>query len=201
MSFNGFRINFSGRPGAELRLGDEVLAQTKENVTLEEKTTDLFKSLRQSIFQYLTAVFGRSTAIEAEDITQEAFLQLYKTLQSGQQIENPRSWLFRVAHNLALNRIKSQQFIAPLDDVDWEDICQKLPDTGMTPEQRTLKREEFALLHQAIKRLSQQERECLHLRAEGFRYREIGEILGIATPTVSEFLRRAIRKLMPEGVE
>lgn len=201
MPFNGFRIDFSARPDSELRLGNEISAQTKENVTLEEKTTDLFKSLRQPIFQYLTAVFGRNSAVEAEDITQEAFLQFYKTLQSGQQIENPRGWLFRVAHNLALNRLKSQQFIAPMDDFDWEDICQKLPDTKMTPEQRTLKLEEYALLHQAIKRLSQQERECLHLRAEGFRYREIGGILGIATPTVNEFLRRAIKKLMPEAVE
>ncbi len=201
MPFNGFRIDLSARPDSELRLGNEISAQTKENVTLEEKTTDLFKSLRQPIFQYLTAVFGRNSAVEAEDITQEAFLQFYKTLQSGQQIENPRGWLFRVAHNLALNRLKSQQFIAPMDDFAWEDICQKLPDTGMTPEQRSLRLEEFALLHQAIKRLSRQERECLHLRAEGFRYREIGKILGIATPTVSEFLRRAIKKLTPEGVE
>ncbi len=201
MAFNGFRINFSSRSNTELRFENEILAQTRENVTLEEKTTDLFKTLRQSIFQYLTAVFGQTAAVEAEDITQEAFLRLYKTLQSGQQIDNPRGWLFKVAHNLAVNRLKSQQFIAPLDDLAWEDICQKLPDTGMTPEQRTLKLEEFAILHRAIKRLSLQERECLHLRAGGFRYREIGEILGIATPTVSEFLRRAIRKLMPEGVD
>ncbi len=201
MPFNGFRINFSSRSNTELRLEDEILVKTRENVTLEEKTTDLFKTLRQSIFQYLTAVFGRTAAVEAEDITQEAFLRLYKTLSAGQQIDNPRGWLFRVAHNLAVNRLKSQQFIAPLDDLAWEDICRKLPDAGMTPEQHTLKLEEFALLHQAIKRLSLQERECLHLRAEGFRYREIGEILGIATPTVSEFLHRAIRKLMPEGVD
>lgn len=201
MAFNGFRINFSSRSNTELRLEDEILVQTRENVTLEEKTTDLFKSLRQPIFQYLTAVFGRNSAVEAEDITQEAFFQFYKALLGGQQIDNPRNWLFRVAYNLALNRLKSQQFIAPLDDIAWEDICRKLPDTGMTPEQRILRLEEFALLHEAIKRLSLQERECLHLRAEGFRYREIGEILGIATPTVSEFLRRAIRKLMPEGVD
>ncbi len=201
MPFNGFRIDFSARPDSELRLGNEISIQARENVTLEEKTTDLFKSLRGSIFQYLTAVFGRNSAVEAEDITQEAFLQFYKTLQSGQQIENPRSWLFRVAHNLAVNRLKSQQFIAPLDEQAWEDICQKLPDSGMTPEQRAIRLEEYALLHQAIKRLSLQERECLHLRAEGFRYREIGEILGIAIPTVNEFLRRAIKKLMPEAVE
>ena len=49
-----------------------------------------------------------------------------------------------------------------------------------------------------IDRIAAVERQCLNLRAEGLRYREIGEILGIATPTVGEFLRRAIKKMMLE---
>jgi RNA polymerase sigma factor (sigma-70 family) len=46
-----------------------------------------------------------------------------------------------------------------------------------------------------MKRLSLQEKQCLHLRAEGFRYREIGDILGISANAVNEYLRRAMRKL------
>jgi len=69
----------------------------------------------------------------------------------------------------------------------------------MTPEQRAQRLEDFAIVHDAMKRLSLQERQCLNLRAEGLRYREIGEILGIATPTVGEFLRRAIKKMMLEN--
>jgi len=43
--------------------------------------------------------------------------------------------------------------------------------------------------------LSPSERECLLLRATGLRYREIGEVLGIATSTVNDTVDRAIRKL------
>jgi RNA polymerase sigma-70 factor, ECF subfamily len=50
-------------------------------------------------------------------------------------------------------------------------------------------------LEVAMKRLSLQEKQCLHLRAEGFRYREIGEILGVSTSAVNEYLQRAMRKL------
>jgi len=50
-------------------------------------------------------------------------------------------------------------------------------------------------LGKAIRLLSASERECLLLRAAGLRYREIGEVLGIATSTVSDTVDRAIKKL------
>jgi len=50
-------------------------------------------------------------------------------------------------------------------------------------------------LSASLKWLSAQELQCLLLRAEGLRYREISEVLGIATSTVGEFLQRALRKL------
>ena len=43
--------------------------------------------------------------------------------------------------------------------------------------------------------LAAQERECLMLRAEGLRYREIGVVLGIPTSTVADVVERAVKKL------
>lgn len=200
MNFAGFNIDPNSRSEAAVRFGeDRYSEQIGETVTVEDKITGLFEALRGPIFHYLIAVFGHTAASDAEDITQESFLKLYGVMQQGQQIENPRSWLFKVAHNLAVNRLKAQQFIAPLDDLGWEEICRRLPDPGVTPEQRTQRIEDFAAIHEAMKRLSTQERQCLNLRAEGLRYREIADILGIATPTVGEFLRRAIKKMMPKS--
>ena len=53
----------------------------------------------------------------------------------------------------------------------------------------------------AIAQLPQRQRECLHLRAEGLRYREIAEVLGITTSGVSESLKRAVLRLMNELYE
>ncbi|MBK6724628.1 MAG: helix-turn-helix transcriptional regulator [Acidobacteria bacterium] len=50
-----------------------------------------------------------------------------------------------------------------------------------------------------MKRLTLNERQCLYLRAEGFRYREIAEIMNIGVPTVGEYLRRSIDKLGDQG--
>jgi RNA polymerase sigma-70 factor (ECF subfamily) len=202
MNLDGFKIDLNSRSEAEVRLIEGRLAETtNEYVTIEDKIEGLFEALRNSIFNYLVAAFGRDHSIEAEDITQDAFLQLHRMLQKGNQIDNPRAWLFRVAHNLAINRLKTRQFIAPLDDLGWDEICMKLPDPGMSPEQRAQRIEDFALVHDAMKRLSLQERQCLHLRAEGLRYKEIGEILEISTPAVGKYLRRAIKKLLLENLE
>jgi dipeptidyl aminopeptidase/acylaminoacyl peptidase len=132
MAFDGFKIDLNARSEAEVCITASIL-KTNEHVTIDDKITDLFEALRGSIFNYLIAVFGRGSAVEAEDIIQEAFLQLHRYLQKGHQIDNPRAWLFRVAHNLAINRLKSTQFIAPLDDLAWEDICQRLPDPASRP--------------------------------------------------------------------
>ena len=53
----------------------------------------------------------------------------------------------------------------------------------------------MTVLRTAIENLSPQQRSCLHLRAEGFRYREIAGILGINPSTVGEFLQRAVKRL------
>lgn len=197
MAFDIFRVGLKSGTDAELCLETDVLGIMQGTVKLEQRVTQVFEVLRDPIYHYLMAVFGNS--LDAEDITQEAFLQLYRTLHAGQSIENVRCWIFRVAHNLAINQKKHNQFLDPLGARSWDEIRQLLPDSELNPEQRILQQEKFELLHAALGRLSLQERQCLHLRAEGFRYREIGEVLGIDTKTASEYLRRGIKKLMGQN--
>jgi RNA polymerase sigma-70 factor, ECF subfamily len=165
-------------------------------VTLDEKINQLFTSLRGPLYRYLVEAFGHPA--EAEEIAQEAFLRLYRVLQRGEEVAHERAWLFRVAHNLALDQLKSLKFAQVLEPEAWERLAEARGDGRMNPEQHTLERERLARVRAALTSLSPQERQCLHLRAEGFRYREIGEILGISQWTVVEFLRRGIRKLMRE---
>ncbi|MGH9755468.1 MAG: RNA polymerase sigma factor [Blastocatellia bacterium] len=176
-----------------LRLEAALPGLIEETMTPEQEVTGLFEQWRGPIYEYLVMVFGRPA--EAEEVAQDAFLQLCNALRSGQTIHNTKGWLFRVAHNLAINRRKHDKFFDPLEAGDFEELCRQLPDTAPSPEQRLLQQEKFTRLYAAMKRLSLQEKQCLHLRAEGFRYREIGEILGVSADTVNEYLRRAMRKL------
>ncbi len=196
MLFHRLRRKVTTTAIGEACAEDEFLYLKQETLTLEQKVTRYFEQWCDPVNRYLVAVFGYP--IEAEDITQEAFLQLYCSLHDGQSIGNVRAWVFRAAHNLAINRIKSQQFVELLDAERWEELRQSLQDAALTPEQRVLHQEKFNRLRIAITRLTLPERECLHLRTKGLRYREIAEILNLSTTTVAEMLYRVINKLTKE---
>lgn len=171
----------------------ELLSLMQGTETLEQKVTRLYHMLRQPIYYYLVVFLGN--AAEADDITQEVFLRLYTHLHQGKAVENARFWAFRVAHNLAFDERRRHERWDSLDDPSWEEASAVLPDPGLDPEQKALRLERLERLQAALPLLSAQERQCLLLRGEGFRYREIGEILDIGASTVGEFLQRAIRKL------
>jgi RNA polymerase sigma-70 factor (ECF subfamily) len=153
------------------------------------EVTDLYRELRKPLLRYLVCL-GLSTD-EAQDTVQDAFLSLHRHLASGAPQENIRSWVFRVAHNQARNRQSSyhRRFGEPL--VVEIDVALD----QATPEQVVLEKEKFRQLGKAIRQLTESERECLLLRAEGLRYREIGDVLGISTSTVGETVSRTIKKL------
>jgi RNA polymerase sigma-70 factor (ECF subfamily) len=177
------------------RRGQDAVAleSSQEPLNLEQKVTVYFEQWRDPVLRYLIAVFGSPE--EAEEITQDAFLQLYRYLSEGKQIDQTRSWIFRTAHNMALNRIKGRQFVDLLDEENWEGLQQSLSDSGPNPEQSFLHREKYERLRASIRRLTLQERQCLHLRTKGLRYREIAEVLELSVTSVAETLYRTINKL------
>ena len=153
------------------------------------EATTLYQELRKPLLRYLAGL-GLS-ADEAQDVVQEAFLSLHKHLAGSGSQQNIRSWLFRVAHNRARNHQQSysQRMGQPLE------AAFEKASRDATPEQAALERERFRRVDTAVRALAVQERECLMLRAEGLRYREIGEVLGIPTSTVADLVDRAVKKL------
>jgi RNA polymerase sigma-70 factor, ECF subfamily len=153
------------------------------------EATTLFQELRKPLLRYLAGL-GLSHE-EAQDVVQEAFLSLHKHLSAGGSQANIRSWLFRVAHNRARNSQMSyaQRMREPLDPVF------DTPTADASPEKAVLAKEKYQRLAKAVYSLAEPERQCLMLRAEGLRYREIGEVLAISTSTVADTVERAVKKL------
>jgi len=164
---------------------------------LEHKVTQLFEELRDPVYRYLMTLIDNPG--EAEELTQDAFLQVYRCLHRGQAIANVRTWVFRVAHNLALNEIANRKYIVALEVASWDRICQAHRDPAPDPEQSVLEQEKFQRLRSAWHRLAPQQRQCLTLRAEGFRYRQIADILDITVANVAQSLHRGIERLMREN--
>lgn len=160
-------------------------------VTLDQRITELFETQRDAVYRYTMTIVG-SPAI-AEEVTQEAFIRLYSYLRKGGAVGHYRAWIFRTAHNLAINENTRKYLTSSV--VDWDELCRQRQDLGPNPEQNTLQEESVAHLRAAMGRLATQQRQCILLRAEGFRYVEIAKILGVGKSTVAESLRRAMHKL------
>jgi RNA polymerase sigma-70 factor (ECF subfamily) len=137
------------------------------------------------------------TRDESEDVIQESFLRLVRHLVGGGKEDNLRSWIFRVAHNLSIDLYRADK--RNLDSGETaQRILSERHDPAPNPEERYLQEEEFRRLDAAMSKLTAQQRRCILLRAQGLRYREIAQVLGIGVPTVCDLVHRAIVRLAGE---
>jgi len=157
---------------------------------LHEQVSQAFLDWREDVYRYLLTLGLHSP--QAQDATQEVFLRLYVALCKNEEaILNRRAWVFRVAHNLGLTLRTRETVLRPFDP----ELEATLRDQGSDPESDLMEREKLQRMHRAVESLSSQQRQCLYLRAEGLRYHEIADTLGITISTVSEFLKRAVIRL------
>ena len=170
--------------------------RTSDPMTLSERVLALFEQLRVPVFRYLLRKTQDSG--QAEDITQETFLRLFRHLRKDRPLDNPKAWLFTVANNLAVDASRSDRHSKELDETSWKRIEESRSGLQADPEKLMLQRERLDRLHIAVLNLTPLQRECLHLRAEGLRYREIAALLEISSSTVMDAVRRATLKLARE---
>jgi RNA polymerase sigma-70 factor (ECF subfamily) len=164
-----------------------------------DEIIDLYDQLRPSLYGYLVSL--GLIPQEADDVVQDTFLRLFAFLESGGRVQNPRSWLFRVGHNLALNLQKRERrLISDNGEPGHSTTCCGSA-MSHSPEEVYLRNEKDRRLRTALLQLTQHQQACLQLRAEGLRYNEIAEVLGITVSAVSETLRRAIVRLMRDLYE
>jgi len=171
----------------------EVFRLDRTAATLQDRVTKLFEESRDDVYRYLL-MLGLQPP-RAQEAVQEVFLRLYQALKKGEDIQNPRGWIFRVAHNHGL-KVRARQ--ASEDSFD-AGVELQLASHSDTPEHELLERERVTQFHRAFESLSDQQKRCLALRMEGLRYSEIGTALGISASAVGEFLHRAMVRLKKAG--
>jgi RNA polymerase sigma-70 factor (ECF subfamily) len=136
---------------------------------------------------------------DGEDVVQDVFLVLFRHLQRGGSRSNLQGWIFRVAHNLALkHRTRRRREAARLLHQGLQPALIVI-DTDPNPERRLIDGERRHRLRSVLNALSERERQCLHLRHDGLRYREIAKVLDISLGAVAKLLARAIGRLERAG--
>ena len=166
-----------------------ISGSSRISTPLQDRVAALFEEHRENVYRYLLTL--GLTPPQAQEATQEVFLRLYETLRKKVEIQSPKAWIYRVAHNYGLNVRQRENSLQEFDP----QIEARLVDPEANPEMTAIERERTARFHRAVENLSERQQHCLRLRMEGLRYPEIAEALGISASAVGEFMRRAMARL------
>lgn len=150
----------------------------------------VYQSVQSNLRRYLLRFVVREQ--DVEDIVQEAFLRAYESERS-QEIRSPRSFLFRVARNIALSELdrKSTRLLVYMGDLRALDVIDDRP----AADQELEIHRRLEALGAIIATLPPQCRRVLVMRKIfGFSHREIARRLDISVRTVEKHLARALER-------
>lgn len=149
---------------------------------------EAYKAHADAIFRY--CYFRVYDKERAADLMQETFTKTWEYIQKGNEIDNIRAFLYRVAHNICINESVRTKPLS-LDLLEEE--------TGFEPEDRTRtpeERAEVSLLLSKLKELRPPDRDLLTLRyVDDMSVSEIAELQGQVPNTVSVRIKRALEEL------
>ncbi len=159
---------------------------------LDREFTELYRDHLRDVYSYSYYRIGNHH--DAEDLTEQTFLQAYRHFERARRESNGRPlrpWLIRIAHNLAANyyRDRSRRPQTPLDD------AAALSDLRRTDE-LVEEREELGQVLRGVADLPDDRREALIMRfALDMDNREIARALGRSEGATKVLIHRAIRQL------
>ncbi len=175
-------------------MNEKATAQASK-AELDRDFEELYRAHLRDVYSY--AYYRVGNHHDAEDLTEQAFLQAYRHFERAQRESHGRPlrpWLIRIAHNLASNyhRDRSRRPEAALDAVEP-------PSHPHGTEQIVEGREELRLVMDRLQRLSDDRREALIMRfALGMSNREIARALGRTDGATKVLIHRAIKHLEEE---
>lgn len=156
------------------------------------------------IERYLKQVYNVAlrivtTTYDAEDITQETFVKVWRNISKYRRGENFRAWLFKIARNTAIDNLRKRGDLSLSEFQDYDDgdaPYATVIDPSPTPYEATALADERTGIENYLQKLSLGDREILlfHYR-DGLTFREIGDILGESLNTAKSRHRRALESL------
>ncbi len=159
-----------------------------ESASATESLYEAFEKCAHDLQRFL--VKKVTCEATAADLAQETYLRVIR-LDPTISVADPRSYLFRIAHNLAIDHLRSQHRRRALPHDAPEALA--LPDQRASPEAAYLAKEELEVVCRAMKDLSPLCRRIFMLnRFDGRSHSDIAQELSIAKSTVEKNLARAL---------
>jgi RNA polymerase sigma-70 factor (ECF subfamily) len=176
------RLQLAGPVQVESRLLLQQYQQQADPALLQQ----LFLRYADALYHFL---LQQSDAELAQDLSQQAWMQLMLHAGSYQGQSSVKTWLFSIGRNLLIDEWRRQRPQAA------QELLDELPDPAAKPLQQLLAAEQSANLDLAIQRLPLLQREALLLQLEDFSLAQISDITGVGVETVKTRLRYARHQL------
>ena len=170
----------------------------------ERAFSELVVRYETQVYRLVWRMLGN--AAESEDMTQEVFVQVFKSLDSFRGDSKLSTWIYRIATNVSLDHLRKRQTLR--EEISYESDTESHPDRPAlkdtlaattyysNPERRLYGKEVGERIKEALKTLSEKERLVFELRHyQGLRLKMIGEIMGSTEETAKNYLFRATQKL------
>ena len=182
---------------------DEAALVERLKARDEKAFNELVRGLQRRVFGLLFRMLGNRT--EAEDITQEVFVHVFKSIDQFRGESRISSWVMRIATNLCKNRYIHDQRHHSKEHEDITETADRVPMAsakGTTagsiaqPDELAMGFQMERIIQQAIAAMDADQREILILRdIEDMSHEEISEIIGIPIATVKSRILRARQRL------
>lgn len=154
----------------------------------EQALAELYDRLGTRV--YSLALKLLSSHEEAEEVVQDTFLKLYRADSYATPQSSPRAYIYTIARNLALSRLRKRQ--ARPQKADAVDVYD--PHMGLSDKPRDL--DNGLLAEELLSTLKAEERELLEQNFyEGYTHAQLSERTGLPLGTVKSRVRRALLKL------
>ena len=169
--------------------------QTLSKAELDREFEALYREHLRDVYSY--AYYRIGNHHDAEDVTEQAFLQAYRHFERARRESDGRPmrpWLIRIAHNLASNyhRDKARRPVSNIDAVEP-------PQHPHSTERVVEGREELRLVLRKLSSLPDDRREALIMRFTlGMSNREIARVLGRTDGATKVLIHRALKQLEEE---
>jgi RNA polymerase sigma factor (sigma-70 family) len=157
-----------------------------------DEVTELVGSYEEQLLRYATRLLQDCDL--AQDTVQEAFVRYMRfRSRSGNPIDNPKAWLYRVCHNLALDHIRKDQRQVGFREELYHKDCDK-HESG--PYNKVARRDAEAAAWELLSGLPEREQRIVTLKVvDNKSYKEIAEIMDITTSNVGFILHSTMKKL------
>ncbi len=171
---------------------DEASAESPE----WESLAGLFAALESPLLNHALRYTGERGL--AEDVVQEAFMKLHAQFEA---VSQPRPWLYRTVHNLALNRRRDAGKTVSLDQLseDENSAAGETADPAPLPDEQIIRLEGIGLVRISLLALDARSRQLVKLKFnDELSYKEIAARLGLTTSNVGFILHHALKTIAAE---